>query len=69
MSMRFRDKVCVVIGGNSGIGRAAALGYAAEGAKVVITGRDPKTLADVENAAGRGRAGHPLRHRRPGQPR
>lgn len=54
MNMRFRDKVAVVIGGNSGIGRAAALGYAAEGARVVITGRDPKTLADVERELGTG---------------
>lgn len=52
--MRFRDKVALVIGGNSGIGRAAALGYAAEGAKVVITGRDPKTLAEVEKELGAG---------------
>lgn len=42
--MRFRDKVVVVIGGNSGIGLAAAAGFAAEGAQVVITGRDPRTL-------------------------
>jgi NAD(P)-dependent dehydrogenase (short-subunit alcohol dehydrogenase family) len=52
--MRFKDKVAVVIGGNSGIGRAAALGYAAEGAKVVITGRDPQTLGEVEKELGEG---------------
>src|SRR6187402_3189246 len=54
MSMRFRDKVALVIGGNSGIGRAAAAGYATEGAKVVITGRDPKTLGEVEKELGAG---------------
>jgi len=54
MSMRFKDKVALVIGGNSGIGRAAAQGYAAEGAKVVITGRDPKTLGEVEKQLGAG---------------
>jgi NAD(P)-dependent dehydrogenase (short-subunit alcohol dehydrogenase family) len=54
--MRFTNKVAVVIGGNSGIGRAAAVAYAAEGAQVVITGRDPKTLAVVQNEIG----GEPL---------
>ena len=43
--MRFKDKVVLIIGGNSGIGLAAAELFAAEGAKLVITGRDPKTLA------------------------
>jgi NAD(P)-dependent dehydrogenase (short-subunit alcohol dehydrogenase family) len=43
--MRFTDKVVLIIGGNSGIGLAAARLFAAEGGKLVITGRDPKTLA------------------------
>jgi NAD(P)-dependent dehydrogenase (short-subunit alcohol dehydrogenase family) len=52
--MRFKDRIAVVIGGNSGIGRAAALAYAAEGATVAITGRDPATLAAVAQEIGPG---------------
>lgn len=44
MNRRFADKVVLVFGGNSGIGLAAARDFAAEGARVVITGRDTKTL-------------------------
>jgi len=41
---RFNGKVAVVTGGNSGIGLGVAKAYAGEGASVVITGRDEKTL-------------------------
>src|SRR5262245_8686796 len=34
-----KDKVVIVTGGTSGIGRAAALSFAEHGAKVIITGR------------------------------
>ena len=50
--MRFEDKVTVVLGGNSGIGLAAARGLVAEGASVVITGRDAATLAAAREATG-----------------
>jgi NAD(P)-dependent dehydrogenase (short-subunit alcohol dehydrogenase family) len=52
MRARFDGKVVLVIGGNSGIGRAAAVAYAREGGKVVITGRDPKTLEAAREEIG-----------------
>jgi NAD(P)-dependent dehydrogenase (short-subunit alcohol dehydrogenase family) len=42
--VRFRDKVVVVLGGNSGIGLAAAQAFVAEGAIVRITGRHRETI-------------------------
>ncbi|MBL8863918.1 MAG: glucose 1-dehydrogenase [Planctomycetes bacterium] len=41
---RFQGKIVLVTGGNSGIGLAAAQGFAQEGARVAIAGRDPQTL-------------------------
>jgi len=35
--MRFKNKVCLVSGGASGIGRATALAFASEGGKVVLS--------------------------------
>ena len=50
--MRFEGKTVAVLGGNSGIGRAAAVGFAAEGARLAITGRDPRTLEKVAEETG-----------------
>ena len=40
-------KVAIVAGGGTGIGRATAILFAGEGARVVVFGRRPEPLADV----------------------
>jgi len=42
--MRFKDKVVLVVGGNSGIGLASGQAFAAEGGIVHLTGRDQATI-------------------------
>lgn len=49
---RFNSKTVLVTGGNSGIGLAAAKAFAAEGARVIITGRDAASLQQARLALG-----------------
>jgi NAD(P)-dependent dehydrogenase (short-subunit alcohol dehydrogenase family) len=52
---KLQDRVTVITGGNGGLGRAIALAYIAEGAKVVLAARNEETLAKVhEEVAGLG---------------
>jgi NAD(P)-dependent dehydrogenase (short-subunit alcohol dehydrogenase family) len=45
--MRFDNKCVLILGGNAGIGLAAARMFRAEGSKVAITGRDAESLRAV----------------------
>lgn len=48
---RFTDKIVIVTGGTSGIGRAATLMFAAEGGRVVFCGRNVERGTQVETEA------------------
>jgi len=50
--MEAMDRVVVITGGSSGIGKAAAEGFAAQGYKVAICGRRPEELRTVADATG-----------------
>ncbi|HTV58604.1 MAG TPA: SDR family oxidoreductase [Verrucomicrobiae bacterium] len=50
---RFAGKVAVVTGGNSGIGLATAQRLQKEGARVAISGRSEKTLAEASKILGK----------------
>jgi NAD(P)-dependent dehydrogenase (short-subunit alcohol dehydrogenase family) len=49
---RFNKQVVVVTGGTTGIGQATAKAFVAEGARVIVTGRNEKTLAAARSELG-----------------
>ena len=55
--MRFKDKIILILGGNSGMGLEAAKAFAGEGGKVHFTGRDQATI-DAAQAAIAGSTGY-----------
>lgn len=52
MTGRLANKVALITGGNSGIGRATALRFVEEGAAVMITGRNQATIDETLKALG-----------------
>jgi NAD(P)-dependent dehydrogenase (short-subunit alcohol dehydrogenase family) len=52
MNVRFTTKLVLVAGGTGGLGRAVSLAFLEEGARVVVTYRNPKEFEALRNAAG-----------------
>ncbi|MGW1893108.1 SDR family oxidoreductase [Streptomyces sp. NPDC002004] len=57
MDLGLKDRVFVVTGATRGLGNAAARELAADGAKVIITGRDEKRVAEAADELGDGAVG------------
>ncbi|MGN9796018.1 SDR family oxidoreductase [Streptomyces sp. OZ13] len=52
MDLGLKDRVYIVTGASRGLGNASARALVADGAKVVLTGRDEKTVTDAAAALG-----------------
>lgn len=52
MDLELEGAVCIVTGASRGIGRATADRLAAEGARVLLVGRDPERLEEAASAVG-----------------
>ena len=54
MSLKLKDKVCIITGATSGMGKAIAEKFSAEGAKLILSGRDKvrgsKLESELENS-------------------
>jgi NAD(P)-dependent dehydrogenase (short-subunit alcohol dehydrogenase family) len=57
MDNRLKDRICIITGGSSGLGRATALRYANSGARVVIADLQSTGVeADIQKQHGQDRA-------------
>jgi NAD(P)-dependent dehydrogenase (short-subunit alcohol dehydrogenase family) len=52
MTRKLENKVALITGGTTGIGLATARRFAAEGARVIVTGRNPETLEAARRELG-----------------
>ncbi|MGW2551056.1 SDR family oxidoreductase [Streptomyces sp. NPDC001635] len=68
MDLGLKDRVYVVTGATRGLGNAAARELVADGAKVVVTGRDEKRTADAAADLGANAVGVAVDNSDPGAP-
>jgi 3-oxoacyl-[acyl-carrier protein] reductase len=68
MDLGLKDRVYVVTGATRGLGNATARELTADGAKVLVTGRDEKSAADAASALGPNAVGVAADNADPGTP-